>query len=126
MIHWAGEYIGIPYEPRGRTREGIDCWGIAMLVWREQFEIELPDFEYDADTARAFRDYAPTVNNVEVSVVVPGDIAMIRRRGRVRHVGIYVGEESILHIMGKSASIIERIDSYRLRSTIEEWRRPLL
>lgn len=125
MTRWASDYIGIPYESRGRTRAGIDCWGLALLVWREQFGVELPDFEYHGDSAKALADYSLDVQAEEVSELIPGDLALIRQRGRVRHVGVFAGDGRMLHVMDAGASVLEPINSPRMRSAIESWRRPI-
>ena len=41
---WVGYYLNIPYESGGRTRAGIDTWGLIRLVWAEQLGCALPSY----------------------------------------------------------------------------------
>ena len=47
MAHWFDSYVGLPVTHGGRSREqGVDCWGLARLIYREQLGIELEAFDY--------------------------------------------------------------------------------
>lgn len=41
-MHWAAEYIGIPYMQGCDTRQGADCWGLVRLVLREVAHMDMP------------------------------------------------------------------------------------
>lgn len=45
--NWVSHYIGIPYKLKGRERDGIDCWGLVRLVFRDQLGILLPSYTPD-------------------------------------------------------------------------------
>ena len=36
---WVADYVGLPWEPYGRTRAGVDCWGLVRLVYEERLGI---------------------------------------------------------------------------------------
>ena len=52
-MQWVNDWVGIPYLPGGRSRAGIDCYGIVAGVYLEVLGIALPDwvtdFEVDWD-----------------------------------------------------------------------------
>lgn len=111
---WAGRYIGLPFEDHGRSRSGLDCWGLARLVLSEQFGIALPSFaaEYrrTTDTGRIsdliLREI-PAWQFVAAGEEALGDIIILRQRGAPMHVGIVLGDKRMLHIERGIDSAIE-------------------
>lgn len=100
------EYLGIPFEEKGRTREGLDCWGLVILMYAERLGISLPDLSTNysntldgeginaAYIAEAQRKWA---------VVEPGqesvmDVGVFNVRGLPSHVGICIGNKQMIHI----------------------------
>lgn len=41
--HWTTRYVGLPYRAGGRERDGLDCWGLIRLIYREEKGILLPE-----------------------------------------------------------------------------------
>lgn len=82
-------YLGIPYHYGGNSRKGMDCSAFTYRVFSEGFGIELP---------RSTRAQYHTGVRVKKRALMPGDLLFFRtRRGRVSHVGIYVGEGLFAH-----------------------------
>jgi len=48
--NWLDRYMAIPFEPKGRTFDGCDCWGLMCLLQRHECGVELPHLldDYDA------------------------------------------------------------------------------
>ncbi len=116
MMLPANDYVGIPYAPRGRTRAGLDCWGLVRLVYREQFGIDLPagDAGYDpangAHVARLFDGPARDEWH-EVPDPMPGDVVLLRVLGYPSHIGIVLDAGRMLHARERHAVVIERLDA---------------
>lgn len=93
MRHPADAYIGIPFVAHGDTHEGVSCWGLVQLYYREQLGIELKSYDYGPEDRR---EIALAVNEAVASgewfiVVQPidGDVVTMAHRERPYHLGFY-------------------------------------
>lgn len=132
---WTRTYIGIPFRDGGRTRGGLDCWGLLWLVEREVFGTQVPSFAGDyADT----RDHARIAEMIEANLpgwdpVVapdpasglctlgaerPGDGVLLRRRGRPLHVGVVVAPGRMLHVERGTDTVLARYDGMKERHRV--------
>jgi len=112
---WTDNYIGIPFVPNGRSRNGLDCWGLVQLVYKEQLKIDLPGYEniFNQDSIENLRVVSEVMNKekekwIKVDKPEEFDVLLIRVRNRVvSHVGIYLNKNKMLHIMSKINSVVE-------------------
>ncbi|MGE0699041.1 MAG: C40 family peptidase [Hyphomicrobiaceae bacterium] len=115
---WVQRYRNIPYLEGGRTRAGLDCWGLVTLVWREEMGVALPSHDglfwakgcdmkalgAQIDTFRG--DYDPVPAGEEQ----PLDGVLLRLSGQPIHIGLVVCPGWMLHI---ARGIDTTIEEYR-------------
>lgn len=112
-------YLQLPFEERGRTRAGLDCYGLVALVYREQRGILLPSYA---------EDYATTTDAAEITALCRGEVArswreiplaeagvfdvvMLRMLGQPIHFGLTLDPPWFLHTMKDGWSKAERWDA---------------
>ena len=90
VLQRAMALLGTPYRWGGASPDnGFDCSGLVSYVFRNAMGIELP---------RVSRDMAKSGELVsDRAKLSAGDLVFFGRRGRVDHVGIYVGEGQFVH-----------------------------
>jgi cell wall-associated NlpC family hydrolase len=122
--------IGIPFLDRGRDRNGMDCWGLALATMRH-FGKDVPDFDvscFDTPSIHAIYDgqRAQWVWN-KVDIPEPGDIAIMcldpRFPEMVQHVGVYIGNGRVIHTLKKRESHLIRLDDPYWSRKISGWLR---
>ncbi|GIX11235.1 MAG: tail assembly protein [Elioraea sp.] len=132
---WCGEYVGIPFAERGRTREGCDCWGLVRLVLAERWRVRVPscDLIYrDTEDVEAIATTFATAaargwRRVSGPYWREGDVALFRVAGRPVHVGLIVGWPWMLHVERGIDAACDRIDGLRWARRLDSvWRHPEL
>lgn len=123
---WAGRYIGLSFEARGRDRRGLDCWGLVRLVLAEQCGIAVPchakSYAHATDAARIgaiVSDEIPRWRAIAPGDEELGDVVVLRMRGTPMHVGLVIGDGQMLHIETGINSAIERYTNLRWRERVE-------
>jgi len=89
LLQHALALLGTPYRWGGSGTGGFDCSGLVGYVFHSALGIELP---------RVSREMATSGQLIsDRAKLSPGDLVFFGHRGRVSHVGIYVGEGRFLH-----------------------------
>lgn len=104
LIQRAQTLIGTPYKWGGVSEsKGFDCSGLLVYLFRREAQMELP-----RTTTSMFAEDYLRVSRQELQ---PGDAVFFANngRGRVDHVGLYIGDNRFIHAPRTGATI--RIDS---------------
>lgn len=109
------KYIGLKYKEKGRDFDGVDCWGLVRLFYKNEFKIDLPSFssEYTQTDVQRIEELIAQYKEGWESTEQPeeGSIVLFRVLGSESHVGIVVNKEQFLHVRENQDSAIENFDS---------------
>ena len=129
-MNWTDSYIEIPFEPDGRDRNGLDCYGLVCLVYRECLNITLPDYVgiFTDQSFATLKKVACVMAEgrekwTKVDTPQPFDMVMLRTGKRQWHVGIVIDRSRMLHIMSGINSCIEQYTGLHWKNRVVEFRR---
>jgi len=105
LIRFVEECRNVPYKWGGESFYGIDCSGLVALFYRRYFNIQLPHSSMEQSRL-----------GEEVRDLTMGDLLFfaIKRKVKIDHVGIYVGNGKFIHAASreKKVAISSLEDSY--------------
>lgn len=110
---WSNAYIGIPYVDQGRDMAGVDCWGLARLVYGRELGITLPSYTEGYTTAEEAEEVAKliasqaTVSWGPIDEARPFDLLLFRQGRHGSHIGIAVTRRLMLHVARGDQSKVE-------------------
>lgn len=108
LIASALDYIGASYKYGGNHPASIDCSAFVKRVFSE-VNIHLP---------RTSREQFELGVEVPLDQLAEGDLLFFKRKKRIGHVGIYIGDNMFIHAAGKGKGvIISPIDSPYFKKT---------
>lgn len=108
IVSQARRWLGTPYRYGGETRQGTDCSGMVMVLYRDVAGIKIPR------NSGKQQEFCKLIQRSELN---PGDLVFFSssRKGRVSHVGIYAGRDKFIHASSSQGVIISSLeeDYYR-------------
>lgn len=115
------KWIGIPFKWMGRDFDGIDCAGLVYKFLEENgIKPKVSDsdgLEYSQDWKKEPQRFLRVLNEggkkipPDITKLKPFDVLCFRIKGKISHVGIYLGYGRFLHVHKDCASCIERLES---------------
>jgi len=121
---WYHKYCHIPFKEKGRSWEGVDCWGLPYVAYKEEKNILLPDYlnVYESTNDRDIlgQTIADERNSKWQSPTIPApfDIVILKMRGVPMHCGIVIKPGFMIHSAKDINTVIERYDSMRWKNKV--------
>lgn len=108
------DLLGVPYYPSGRdVKTGLDCWGLAMELYRRQGK-QLPD--PFATSTRPLpcsgTEWLVAAYGAwqRVDEPVVGCAVAMSIRGHVDHIGVVVAPRTVMHSMRNVGVVMHSLD----------------
>jgi hypothetical protein len=117
------KYIGLPYAANGRNEQGIDCWGLVRLFYKQEYNIDLPSYTeeysgaYDTRILGMMDLYKNNWSQVQEPEI--GSVIVFNILGEPFHVGVYIGDNKFIHARDGMDSVVESVNSPRWNKRIE-------
>lgn len=102
------DLMGTPYRYGGSDDErGFDCSGFTQHLFKRALNVNIP---------RTSRDQAAASMSVSKRNLMPGDLVFFGSKGRINHVGLYLGDNSFIHSPNSKSHIkINAMDDHYWR-----------
>lgn len=127
VTHWSRDYVGLPWQFAGRSSEGVDCWGLLWLIYRDVLKIDVASYERETLDAPEREQIATMMageltqlpwTDISLGHEREFDMAVFKRAGIDSHVGVVVQPGRMLHITHDTEPRVERFDQGRWKSKL--------
>lgn len=113
----------IPFVLGGRSADGLDCWGLVQLFYKEQMGIAVPDYQGIAAGISTKQAIATIARERDLHWELTkepkdGDVVLARMKNHPLHVGIYKDPGQMLHIEDGAHVTIEPITGIRWKKRL--------
>ncbi len=95
-------WLGTPYQYAGHSMSGVDCSGLVKKLLSDTYGITV-----EGGSANIYEVCKP----LSKDKLLPGDLVFFKtRKGRISHVGFYLGENKFVHSSSSQGVIISDLD----------------
>jgi lipoprotein Spr len=94
------DWKGVAYRLGGSTKLGIDCSAFVQRTFHDQFGMDLP---------RSTSEQQNIGKTVSRSGLKAGDLVLFKTGARMRHVGIYIGNNQFVHASTSNGVIVSNL-----------------
>ncbi len=101
IISEAQSWIGTPYSWGGESRSGADCSGFVMEVFKTA-GISLP---------RTAAEQYTRGKAINITEAKSGDLVFFSNNSSISHVGIYIGNNNILHSSSSRGVVVQNLST---------------
>ncbi len=110
LVSEAKKWLGTKYKYGGHSRKGTDCSGFVMEVYLKVCDVKLP---------RSSKDQQAFCKKIKKSQLKVGDLVFFAtgKKGKVSHVGIYIGNDEFIHASTSKGVVISKLSqNYYVRT----------
>lgn len=108
LVEYSKNWLGVPYMYGGTSTDGIDCSAFVKNVFNH-IGYDLPR------TAAQQYDFTKKIDRNQVK---EGDLIFFRRRDKIFHVGIYIGNNKIIHASTSKGVVIQDLNNNWIKSNL--------
>lgn len=126
MKNWTDDYIGLPFKTNGRDHDGVDCYGLICLAYKEIHNIVLPSFDnvFVDEDPKTLLEVARVMNRERdnwerANTLREFDMVQLRTGKHAFHVGLSIGRGKMIHVEKGIDAVIENLNSPIWRNRIE-------
>lgn len=113
------KYIGIPFVDGGRDLNGLDCWGLVKLIYKEQYNIDLPEYYISAMATVSITAEMRAEEHKWIKLEQPEAPCLVVINLTcgpwADHVGVYLGVGKFIHCYKRSGVVIDRLSHWQSR-----------
>ncbi len=125
VIAVASRYLGTRWHHQGRSRAGVDCIGLLVLIAQDLglSVFDQTDYSHQPDGQRL--QAALEAHLTPVAVPAPGDVLLIRFQQLPQHVALLVDGGDIIHAYAQARRVVRhRLDDLWRSRMVRAYRFP--